>query len=153
MRLVKFLAIALLLVNCAGNYSIDETCVKVVGTEQNPYMEGSCRQLIIIDKKQIIITQTDLFCDGDWGCKSYLFDTDGTYTLIDCNGKWLGIDKRTGEITDLGKHWGQKLPANYVGTFIKHLGAAEYTLIKETPVGVKQVYQYKDTPQNNVFTN
>jgi hypothetical protein len=97
-----------------------------------------------INKDGSIIDRQELYLDSGIGCDSYLFDNDQTFTVIDCNGNWFSIDKKTGKIQNNGWQWKKELPNNYVGTFMISWGQIEYSLVKEHGLTVEEVYRFKD---------
>lgn len=88
--------------------------------------------------------EQSLYCDSGSGCESFLFDTDDTFTIIDCNGQWYTIWKLGGEIAKPPMEWEKALPADYMGTFRWNNDEGKYNFISDDTISIRRVYRYKD---------
>ena len=143
LRLLTILYVSML-TSCSNSAPVDANSIVVVKTNQHPFLVDHNRELRTVDKEGNTIDDAELYTDSGEGCNSYLFDTDQTYTVIDCNGHWYLINKKTGKIDNNTWQWQKELPASYIGTFKRAAGQIEYSLTKENNITLEQVYQVKD---------
>ena len=135
---------AFFLASCFPQEKIDEDAIKIIKVDQHPFLRDHCRVLIIEDESGHILAKEELYCDPGSGCSSYLFDTDASFTLIDCNGQWFEIDKNSGQIKNNGWNWHKELPKKNVGIYNKKYGEMEYELEVIDVLSRDQVYKFKD---------
>lgn len=130
-------------ISCSTKNAIETKSIQIERIEQHPFLVDHCKQLNIYNRDGILIDKVKIYCDSGVGCNSYLFDTYKTYTIIDCNGSWYSIDKRTGKIAMDGWKWEDEIPAKYVGTFVRDQTNGPNKLI-EQEITKKDIYQFKD---------
>lgn len=139
----SFLIVSLLIFtgcDLQSRYQISPESIKVIPVNQRAYVNEHCRKLLIQNKKGHIVDEETLFCDPNASCNSSLFDTDATFTLIDCNGQWYLIDKRTGNLEKTGRKWQTELPENYLGTYKNGHDSTQYQFISEENISAAKVY-------------
>ena len=129
---------------CSSNKFTDYNSIFVVRTNPHPFLVDHSKKLIVNDKNGDVIDEQELYTDPGVGCNSYLFDTDSTFTLIECNGYWYSIAKNNGQIDNLGWRWEQKPPKDLIGTFKRTSGKKEYSLDTISEIELKEVYKFKD---------
>lgn len=136
------LAVLLLIAACVGgkNDQITASSIKVIPLNQQAYVNEHCRKVLVQNKKGHIVDEENLFCDPAASCNSFLFDTDDSFTLIDCNGQWYTISKSTGDLEKIGIQWQKELPGGYIGTYKAEAGAKSYSLIVEDDVTAEKIY-------------
>ena len=144
MKNFSYFLIIILLTACSNNGPIDKNSIKICRIKQNPVLVDHCKKLMVVDKNNKIIDEAEIYCDPGTGCNSYLYDTDKTFTVIDCNGQWYIVDKQIGKISKESWQWEKQLPAKYVGTFVYKSDTEFYSLLKEENVKTENVYKYKD---------
>jgi hypothetical protein len=157
MRILLTLLIFIHLDSCSNVGQIDINCIKIIKTNQHPFLRDHDRKLITVDKNQKTINESRIYSDSGDGCESYLFDSDSKYILVDCNGQWFSIDKLTGTIKNDGWKWNNKLPDNCLGKFQTTDNDSVYHYSRETNFQTNDVYKYKDPSwingaQQNVCT-
>lgn len=77
---------------------------------QHPTLTDHGRLLVIMDKKGNNIDQLEIYPDSGDGCNTYLFDEASAFVVVDCNGQWVSIDKKTGKLKRLEWRWQEPLP-------------------------------------------
>jgi hypothetical protein len=101
-----FIILALILFSgCTSSGPIDVTSIQVVRFNQHPWFIDHDRKLVTVNDKGETIDELQMYPDSGAGCNSYLFDSVGRYILIDCIGRWISIEKSTGEIKNEGWKW------------------------------------------------
>ena len=143
MKLFLFIILTYFLVGCISNVYTKDSII-IIKEGNHPYLKDHCKRLLVVDGDGALIDGIKLYCDTGGGCNCYLFDTDNTFTLIDCNGQWYRIDKINGKISKDKWEWKKPIPRNYVGTFFNTL-SNNYNLVEDTNgTSIDEVYKFKD---------
>jgi hypothetical protein len=145
MRVIITLIAFFLLDSCSCGRHIDVVSIRIISFNQHPTLVDHDRKLVTIDKNGKIIDNLKIYPDTGNGCNSYLFDTTDKYVLIDCNGQWYSIGKRTGLIRNEGWKWLEALPTVQLGAFRRIYNEVNYKLLTETKATLIDVYKYKDS--------
>lgn len=143
-RRLTILFIWTLLQSCAEKGPIDINSIQILRTRQHPIFVDHERILVTVDKNGRTIDEVDLYTDTGDGCDSYLFDSGSKYVLVDCNGHWFGIDKKTGKLKNEGWKWNNRLPEIHLGKFTRLDGELNYLFTRGTDFDLTEVYRYKD---------
>lgn len=150
-----FIWISVLLLFCLGSiglfkknstpseFSISEDNIKVVRTDQHPFLVDHSK-LIIVEVDSRRIDEMKGYSDFGSGCNSHLFEEEKTYALIDCNGTKFSISKAEGKIETIGWSWMNELPETYIGIYERQRGKVEYSLSEAPYPDLKDVYVFKD---------
>lgn len=112
--------------------------------EQHPFLSDHKKQLVVIDNTGKEIDDLKMYVDSGEGCDSNLFETDVSFVLIDCNGQWFSIGKKTGRINKEPWEWKKPLPGVYVGTFVSKRGKDFYEINRISDISLESVYKFKD---------
>ncbi len=146
MRIFKSLLLALpfLCFSCSNDRLLNENSIRITKINEHPFLIDHCRRLITVDKNGNKLDDEFLYCDSGNGCNAFLYDTEKTFTLIDCNGHWYSITKRTGQISKLGWYWLKNLPKNYKGTYSNIGSKSTYSFKHDSLPTIYEVYKYKD---------
>ena len=143
-RRLTIIFIWTLLQSCTESGPIDINSIQIVRTNQHPIFVDHERKLVTVDKNGKTIDELDLYPDTGDGCDSYLFDSGSKFVLVDCNGHWFGIEKKTGELKSEGWKWNEKLPDIHLGKFIQSDGEVNYLFSSVTDFELTEVYRHKD---------
>ncbi len=135
---------------------INESSIKLIVTGQYPFSYYHCKQITTVDKNGNIIDKQDAYCSQV--NRSFLFDTDSSYIIIDWFGHWYSISKIDGDIKNLGIKWQKDLPENYIGEYQNQFKKTNnsYILQYKKRISKKDVYWGKDKislEQNNIVVN
>ena len=144
MRFLTTILIVILLHSCSNVGQIDINSIKIIKTNQHPFLRDHDRKLITVDKNRKALDELQIYADSGNGCESYLFDSDFEYILVDCNGQWFSIDKITGTLKNEGWRWNSKLPDIYLGKFQATDNDSVYFFLRGTNLQPNDVYKYKD---------
>ena len=103
------------------------------------------RKVLILHHKNELITQLPLYPDGGQGspCFVYHGQQEGAITLIDCNGKWVSLDKQ-GEIAEISWKWMQTPPDTFIAKAAYDRMRKRYVLSTEKPQDLAAIYLFKD---------
>ena len=139
-----FLLFAASIISGCTNNDINKASIVIIKGEKHPYLIDHCKKLLVLDSEGMPIDRVELYCDGGNGCNSYLYDTNKALIVIDCNGQWYKINKKSGKISKEKWEWKKQLPQTYLGTFISTT-KNKYELIEESKdISIAEVYKYKD---------
>jgi len=133
-----------LLTFCSVSAQVDQNSIVVNKIKQHPFLVDHCKKLTVFDELNNILDEIEMYCDPGEGCNSYLFDTKKTFTVIDCNGQWYLINKKTGKISTEEWEWEKALPTIYLGTFVREKGAERYSIVIEPRISIRKIYKFKD---------
>jgi hypothetical protein len=142
MNKIIILIVSLFLFGCNSSEEITVDTIEIQRIGQHPFLVDHSKKLVIKNNSGEIIDKVKLYSDPGSGCNSYLYENDEIFILIECNGQWYSIEKKNGEIKNLGWNWLKETPENLIGTFIRSSELSTYELIKgKTLPGL---YKYKD---------
>ena len=144
MRLLTIGLTIILLDSCSTTGQVNVNSIKIVKINQHPTFADHDRKLITTDKDEKTIDELRIYPDTGKGCESFLFDSDLVYILIDCNGQWYSIDKKTGTLKKEEWKWNEKLPDRPLGKFQTLSSESNYIYSTETNFNESDVYKYKD---------
>ena len=136
---------------------IQITSIRIIHIQQDPLNLNPCKKIILLDTNNNLIGEKVGYCPEDINqpiCKAHLFDTDTSFTIIDCNGYWYSISKKSSSISKTEWQWEKKLPTNYLGTYNREYGVNDslfYKLSKHKQLTVKEVYTIKDSARKEPF--
>lgn len=136
--------ISVFLSACAQSNGIDITSIQIRRTQQHPFFVDHKRVLATLDKNGWTIDEIELYPDTGDGCDSYVFDLKEKYVLVDCNGRWIVIDRTTGEINDEGWKWNEELPNGRLGRFSLDVESENYKFESDLSFRKADVYRFKD---------
>lgn len=100
------------------------------------------RDLIISSKDNEELKKINLKEDNGTGANSYLYENEEEYIIIDCDGSWYSINKKTGNINLIGNFWLKSPPENYLGTFVLKSPSNKVNFIKEKNIKLNDIYKY-----------
>lgn len=100
------------------------------------------RHLIISSKDNEELKSLRLKDDNGTGANSYLFEDEKNYIVIDCDGSWYFIDKKTGKINLTENFWMKSPPKNYLGTFLLTSTSNKIIFVKEKNIKSEDIYKY-----------
>jgi hypothetical protein len=118
--------------------------IKVRKIDKHPFLSDHRKRIVVMDNAGTEISSMKMYIDTGEGCDSNLFEIDTAFVLIDCNGQWFYINKKTGRISKETWEWRKPLPGEYVGTFISKPGNDFYEINKRGNISIDSVYKYKD---------
>jgi hypothetical protein len=142
-KCIMFLIVVLISCNkkseCEGAINLNNIAIRI--EKSNPILREYDRYLIITCNKEDIY---EIKIQGDigMGAKSYLYENDNFFTLIDCDSSWYLIGKNDGKVTLTGKFWMKVPPQNYIGTFVLSSGKKKIEFVKEKNIQTKDIYVY-----------
>lgn len=145
--MVRMYLIILFLVSCGKN---DKNTYKMSVKNFNIEMSLKRNHLFLREyKRDLIISKSNeklesikLKEDNGTGANSYLYEDETNYIIIDCDGSWYSINKKTGNISLIGRFWLKSPPKNYVGTFILTNTSNKVNFIKEKNINLNDIYKY-----------
>ncbi|RKR09274.1 hypothetical protein C8C83_0894 [Flavobacterium sp. 90] len=126
-------------VECEGKINPNNITIRI--EKSNPILKEYDRYLIVTCNKEDIY-EIKIKEDIGSGAKSYLYDNDNFFTLIDCDSSWYLINKKDGEVTLTGKFWMKVPPKNYIGTFMINSRKKKVDFVKEKNIQTKNIYIY-----------
>lgn len=143
-RFLTTILIVILLDSCSNVGPVDINSIRIIKTNQHPFLQDHDRKLVTVDKNQKTIDELQIYPDSGDGCDSYLFDNHSEYILVDCNGQWFSINKMTGTLKNEGWKWNKKLPDNCLGKFQTADNDSVYRYSPGTNFQANDIYKYKD---------
>lgn len=133
-----------MLVSCGGNESITKKALRIEQIGVDRFGRKHCKNLIIQNEEGKELDHARLYCNPSTGCNVHLFESTEAFTLIDCNGHWFSVSKKTGKIDNLGWRWLNDYPDNLIGVFHREEKDMHYELKAKTETSLKEVYKYMD---------
>lgn len=140
-----FFSFILLYISCDYNNKCSE---KIdfnnihIELKKNNALLREYKRFLIISCKDNVLDKVELQSDIGNGVKTYLYDTELNYIVIDCNSNWYTINKKNGKINYLGEFWMKPTPKKYLGTYVLFSNKKNVEFIIEKNINLKDVYKY-----------
>lgn len=138
MQSQTFILIIILSVSCSQKL-IDKDSIYIKKVNLHPFLKDHDRRLLI-KVNDSFIDSIDLYIDPGEGCNAYLSENSKVFILIDCNGDWFSIDKKTGKISYMGWKWKTDFTDTFVGVFKNYEEGIYYKIAKKK----SEIYKFKD---------
>jgi len=123
---------------------VTELRLAVIPTERHPFLHDHGRALIVLTRSGGVVSVPLLGEPGGLGPISNLYrGDDGNLILIDMNGIWFTISKRSGRILLCESRWEEATPQQYLGRFEQGEGAV-YGFVSRDAAQEEPIYLFKD---------
>lgn len=110
--------------------------------KNHSYLREYKRTLIILSKDNNELKTINLKEDNGTGANSYLYEDTDVYIIIDCDGSWYSISKKSGKLSFIGNHWLKSPPRKYLGTFLLTSTANKVVFVKQKNIILSDIYKY-----------
>ena len=110
--------------------------------KNNSFLREYKRYLVISSKDNEELESVLLKDDNGTGANSYLYEDTEKYIIIDCDGSWYSINKKTGDLNLIGNFWLKNPPKNYLGTFMLASNNKKVNFIKQEKIKLNDIYKY-----------
>ncbi|GEM_PF-3509719 len=110
--------------------------------KNNSFLREYKRYLVISSKDNNELESVRLKDDNGTGANSYLYEDVENYIIIDCDGTWYSVNKKTGDLHLIGNFWLKNPPKNYLGTFILTSSNKKVNFIKQEKIKLNDIYKY-----------
>lgn len=110
--------------------------------KNNSFLREYKRYLVISSKGNNELESVMLKDDNGTGANSYLYEDVENYIIIDCDGAWYSINKKTGDLNLIGNFWLKNPPKNYLGTFMLESSNKKVNFIKQEKIELNDIYKY-----------
>jgi len=110
--------------------------------KNNSFLREYKRYLVISSKDNNELESVMLKDDNGTGANSYLYEDVENYIIIDCDGTWYSVNKKTGDLNLIGNFWLKNPPKNYLGTFMLESSNKKVIFIKQEKIELNDIYKY-----------
>lgn len=110
--------------------------------KNNSFLREYKRYLVISSRDNSELESVRLKDDNGTGANSYLYEDEENYIIIDCDGTWYSINKKTGDLNLIGNFWLKNPPKNYIGTFKLISSSKKVNFIKQENIKLVDIYKY-----------
>lgn len=148
MKKIIYILLCCFLISCSSKedniyelYTSNFT-INISLEKNHQFLREYKRFLKIISKDGTKLSSIDLQQDVGTGASSYLYDNSNNYILVDCNGNWYSINKKSGHIILLGNYWQKKIPYHYLGTFLLERNSNKIIFKKQKNITLQDIYIY-----------